>query len=93
MWYVSIDLFYYRESNNLIAVINLQLDKALAEKGRSLSENDQQMDSLKALLQNSVETGRVGALKVDPGYLLFEPESCKFIFAFPGILYNFFLHI
>lgn len=58
--------------------MNLQLDKAMAEKGRSLSDDtDSNDEQVHKLLQESVGSGRVGNLKVDPQYLVFEPQSCK----------------
>ncbi|KAB0804717.1 hypothetical protein PPYR_01687 [Photinus pyralis] len=60
---------------NIVAVLNLHLDKAIAEKGRSLSETDDQDNAVKALLQDSVKTGRVGALMVDPAFFVFSSDS------------------
>lgn len=56
-------------------MMNLQLDKAAAEKGRSLDNGDNMDEQVHKLLQQSVGSGRVGNLKVDPQYLVFEPES------------------
>lgn len=59
--------------------MNVQVDKATAEKGRSLSDGPESNDEqVHKLLQDSVGSGKVGNLKVDPAYLVFEPQSCKF---------------
>lgn len=60
--------------------MNLQLDKAVVEKGRSLADPDQNDSYNKEVyktIQDSVNSGRVGALKVDPQYFVFEPQSCE----------------
>lgn len=58
--------------------MNLQLERPLAEKGRALADDTSAMDEkVHKLLQESVGSGRVGNLKVDPQYLVFEPQSCK----------------
>lgn len=59
--------------------MNLQVDKAMAEKGRSLSEDaDSNDEHIHKILQDSVGSGKVGNLKVDPAYLVFEPQSRKY---------------
>ncbi|ERL91743.1 hypothetical protein D910_09069, partial [Dendroctonus ponderosae] len=63
------------ESNNIVAVMNLQLDKAMAEKGRALSEGEDTNEQVHKAVQESVGSGRIGNLKVDPRYLVFEPQS------------------
>lgn len=66
--------------------MNLQLDKSVVEKGRSLDDPDQSNIYNKEVhrtIQDSVNSGRVGALKVDPQYFVFEPQSCEyFIFKY-----------
>lgn len=60
--------------------MNLLLDKSVVEKGRSLADPDQSQLHNKEVyktLQDSVNSGRVGNLKLDRGYLVFEPQSCK----------------
>ena len=57
--------------------MNLQVDKATAEKGRSLSDEVDSNREVHEILQESVRSGKVGNLKVDPGSLVFEPLSCK----------------
>lgn len=62
--------------------MNLQLDKSVVEKGRSLADPDQSESYNKEVyktIQDSVNSGRIGALKVDPQYFVFEPQSCKFL--------------
>ena len=59
--------------------MNLQLDKAMAEKGRALNTDAEDVDEqVHKVVQESVGTGRIGNLKVDPQYLVFEPQSCKY---------------
>uniref|UniRef100_A0AAR5QG25 Uncharacterized protein n=2 Tax=Dendroctonus ponderosae TaxID=77166 RepID=A0AAR5QG25_DENPD len=55
--------------------MNLQLDKAMAEKGRALSEGEDTNEQVHKAVQESVGSGRIGNLKVDPRYLVFEPQS------------------
>lgn len=68
---------FSRENNNIIAVMNLQLDKAAAEKGRALNSPEDTDEQVHKVVQDSVGSGRIGNLKVDPQYLVFEPQSCK----------------
>lgn len=56
--------------------MNLKYDKAIAEKGRSLEEDDH-YEQIRKLVQEQVTSGTVGALKVDPEYFVFEPQSCE----------------
>jgi hypothetical protein len=61
-----------------VVTINFQLENTNVEKGRSLTEEaDPNDEQIHKILQESVGTGKVGNLKVDPGYLVFEPQSCK----------------
>lgn len=73
--YIENDI--YRENNNIIAVMNLQLDKAAAEKGRALNSPEDTDEQVHKVVQDSVGSGRIGNLKVDPQYLVFEPQSRK----------------
>lgn len=57
--------------------MSLQLDKAMTEKGRSLSHTTDREENVKLLLQDSVKTGKIGRLSVDPAYFVYETESCK----------------
>ncbi|XP_030757105.1 uncharacterized protein LOC115882976 isoform X4 [Sitophilus oryzae] len=65
------------ESNDIVAIMNVQLDKAVLEKGRALSSSDMKNtdEQVHKIVQESVGSGRVGNLKVDPQYLVFEPQS------------------
>ncbi|XP_063905310.1 uncharacterized protein LOC135124283 isoform X2 [Zophobas morio] len=63
------------DGNDLVANMNLQVDKATAEKGRSLSDEVDSNREVHEILQESVRSGKVGNLKVDPGSLVFEPLS------------------
>ncbi|XP_066143136.1 uncharacterized protein [Euwallacea fornicatus] len=63
------------EDNNIVAVMNLQLDKVAAEKGRSLNDLEDTDEQVHKTIQESVGSGRIGNLKVDPRYLVFEPQS------------------
>lgn len=58
--------------------MNLQLDKAIAEKGRSLSDGEDTDEQVHKIVQESVGSGRIGNFKVDPQYLVFEPQSRKY---------------
>lgn len=57
--------------------MNLQLDKAMVEKGRALSDPEEHDEQVERIIKDSILTGRVGALKVDKEYFVFEPLSCK----------------
>jgi hypothetical protein len=64
------------DGNDLVVTINFQLENTNVEKGRSLTEEaDPNDEQIHKILQESVGTGKVGNLKVDPGYLVFEPQS------------------
>lgn len=56
--------------------MNVILDKAMYEKGRALKDNENDDKSVRRAIEETVTTGHVGALNVDPGYLVFEPQSC-----------------
>lgn len=73
----------FREGNDVIAKMELHLDKAVYEKGRSLKNNevDESDNSMvENVLKTSVTSGQVGALKVDPGFFVFESASCKYLY-------------
>lgn len=59
--------------------MNVVLDKAMYEKGRALKTDEK---SVRRAIEETVNTGQVGALNVDPAYLVFEPQSRKFNPAF-----------
>ena len=65
---------FYRDQDNVVAKMNLELDKAQLERGRSLEDSQ---TSVEQVLQETVAAGRVGALTLDPVYLVFEPQQCK----------------
>lgn len=69
-------LHIFSKEHNLIATMNLQLEKPVADKPQSMEETTSEMDDkVHKILQESVGSGRVGNLKVDPQYLEFEPQS------------------
>lgn len=75
---------FFREDGQVVAKMNLVLDKAGLIAGRSLDANTDTSSMAAAagnqaerLLQDTLATGRVGALTVDPQYLVFEPQLCK----------------
>lgn len=83
---------FCREKDTVIATMNVLFDKAAYEKGRSLKadvENDlasedgsgDQKDGkvVKKILKDSLVSGKVGSLSVDPNYLDFEALECKFL--------------
>ncbi|XP_059615678.1 uncharacterized protein LOC132261124 isoform X2 [Phlebotomus argentipes] len=76
---------FERTSDSVVAKMNVLFDKAAYEKGRNLelrsnflddSESEEEMKEgklVKRALLDSVTTGKVGSLSVDPNYLDFEP--------------------
>ena len=65
-----------RSDDKVLAKMNVVIDKAQYEKGRALKED---ISPVKKTLQETVATGKVGNLVVDPGYLVFAPQECKYI--------------
>jgi hypothetical protein len=64
----------------VIAKMNVLFDKAMYEKGRSLDTNNNKVadeaDEGKAIeqaIKESLASGKVGSLSVDPNFLDFEP--------------------
>lgn len=91
--YYKIDILgFEKEADSIKAKMNLLFDKAVYEKGRSLKTNisennltgaddDIEMREgkiVKRALLDSIATGKVGSLQVDPQYLDFEAIDCKF---------------
>lgn len=77
---LKIYYLFDRENKQLVASMNVQLDKAAVEKGRALSDDTQGNDgNVYKILQESVQSGKIGNLKVDPKYLVFEPVSSKYL--------------
>lgn len=82
---------FYREKDTVIATMNVLFDKAAYEKGRSLKpdvgndimneDGSDMMDGkvVKKILMDSLVSGKVGSLSVDPNYLDFEALECNFI--------------
>lgn len=69
-----------RNDNDVIARMNVLFDKATYEKGRSLDTNNNKLvdekDEGKAIekaIKESLASGKVGSLSVDPNFLDFEP--------------------
>jgi len=60
----------------VLAKMNVIVDKAQYEKGRALKED---VSPVKITLQETVATGKVGNLAVDPAYLVFEPQEREYI--------------
>lgn len=86
--HISVTLF--RDDNTVIAKMNVLFDKAAYEKGRSLrvdvdnrigeaTEESESVDGsiVKRAIQDSLVSGKVGSLAVDPNYLDFEALECK----------------
>lgn len=70
----------FRKNNDIIAQMSLHFDKAnTMDKGRSLDNSIDHADEIQKILEDTIATGQFGALKVSPDYLLFEPQSCKYI--------------
>lgn len=80
-----INLLIRRNDNDVIARMNVLFDKAMYEKGRSLdTSNDNKLvdekDEGKAIekaIKESLASGKVGSLSVDPNFLDFEPLGSK----------------
>jgi hypothetical protein len=64
-----------RSDDKVLAKMNVVVDKAQYEKGRSLKED---ISPVEKTLQETVATGKVGNLAVDPGYLVFTPQECEY---------------
>lgn len=69
----------FRENADVVTQMSILFDKANVEKGRSLDKINDHGDEIKKILEDTVATGQFGALKVNPNYLIFEPQSCKYI--------------
>lgn len=65
---------FLRNDGQVIAKMNLVLDKAMYEKGRALKEDPR---TVRKAIEDTVASGHVGALTLDPSFLVFEPMSCK----------------
>lgn len=70
----------------MIARMNVLFDKAMYEKGRSLDTSDNKITdekdegkAIEKVIKDSLATGKVGSLSVDPDYLVFEPLASKFL--------------
>lgn len=51
------------------------------QKTRSTTEEVNEInENIHTILQKSVQSGRVGNLKLDPQHLVFEPQVCKKLF-------------
>lgn len=68
----------------MIAKMNVLFDKAMYEKGRSLDTSNNKLvdekDEGKAIekaIKDSLASGKVGSLSVDPNFLDFEPLGSK----------------
>ncbi|KAG8257393.1 hypothetical protein J6590_051092 [Homalodisca vitripennis] len=59
-----------RESDNVIAKLSLELDEAKLERGRSLEDSQ---ESVVQVLNETVISGKVGSLTLDPQYLKVDP--------------------
>lgn len=64
----------FREQDNVIARMSLELDEAKLDRGRSLEDSH---DSVVQVLNETVINGKVGALTLDPQYLRVEPLQSK----------------
>lgn len=78
----------------MIAKMNVLLDKAVYEKSHAADasskntdpETEEQAnshagDDIKKALSDSLVSGKVGSLSVDPNYLDFEALECKYKFS------------
>ncbi|XP_060536686.1 uncharacterized protein LOC132708394 isoform X2 [Cylas formicarius] len=63
------------DHNNIVALMNLQFSRE-PDKGTSLEKHiEYTEENVHKVIQDSVGSGRIGNLKVDPQYLVFEPQS------------------
>lgn len=69
----------------MIAKMNVLFDKAMYEKGRSLdTDNNKLVDekdegkSIETAIKESLASGKVGSLSVDPNFLEFEPLASEY---------------
>lgn len=86
--------FYFsvhRNNDDVIAKMNVLFDKAMYEKGRSLDTSNNKIvdekdegQSIEKVIRDSLATGKVGSLSVDPNYLEFEPLASKFLLRSPS---------
>jgi len=67
----------------VLATMNVIIDKMQYEKGRSLKED---LNPVEKVLQETVATGRVGNLAVDPEYLVFESQGREYLYEFKIIV-------
>lgn len=75
-----------RKPESIIAKMNVIFDKAAYEKGRSLQNevgSDEEGKVIEQIIRDSLATGKVGALTVDPAYLDFEALECEFALIIP----------
>jgi hypothetical protein len=68
----------------VIAKMNVLFDKAMYEKGRSLDTNSNKIvdekdegKSIEKAIKESLASGKVGSLSVDPNFLEFEPLASE----------------
>jgi hypothetical protein len=74
---------FHRNESDVIAKMNVLFDKATYEKGRSLDTSSSSSNKLvdekdegkviEKAIKDSLATGKVGSLSVDPNFLDFEP--------------------
>lgn len=83
---------FSRTNDEVIAKMNVLFDKAMYEKGRSLDtagaannnkvddpiDKDEEGKSIEKAIKESLASGKVGSLSVDPNYLEFEPLASKY---------------
>jgi len=76
----------HRNNDDMIAKMNVLFDKAMYEKGRSLDTSNNKIvdekdegQSIEKAIRESLATGKVGSLSVDPNFLEFEPLASKFL--------------
>lgn len=76
----------HRNNDDMIAKMNVLFDKEMYEKGRSLDTSNNKIvdekdegQSIEKAIRESLATGKVGSLSVDPNFLEFEPLASKFM--------------
>lgn len=78
-WYLFCNIFFNSDNKDVVAQMSVLFDKANVDKGRSLDNAIDHKEEVEKILKDTISTGQFGALKVHPTYLVFEPQSCKYL--------------
>ncbi|CAO1346058.1 unnamed protein product [Diamesa serratosioi] len=76
-YYKLEEIQFKKNDDGMIAKMNVLFDKAMYEKGRSLDDDDNKLldegKMIEKTIKESLASGKVGSLTVDPNFLDFEP--------------------